>query len=113
MAAPQRLCAFSRIASNTGPGSPGERLMASNTYDGEHFRAVATHGYPEEYAAMQRIAQNTGGRGLPRCVEFVQRGGARALGDLAPANPSAASKRRCGVLTKSHRNMLARTAISD
>ena len=30
-AAPQRLCAFSSIASNTGARSPGEELMTRNT----------------------------------------------------------------------------------
>ena len=31
MAAPQRLCAFSRIASNTGARSPGEALITCST----------------------------------------------------------------------------------
>jgi hypothetical protein len=33
--------------------SPGELTPVFVTYDGECFRALATHGYPEEYAAMR------------------------------------------------------------
>src|SRR5215469_12351927 len=51
----------------------GAELGSLVTYDGEHFRALTTHGYPEEYAAVlhQPFPPTTFHRPLVKGAHFV------------------------------------------
>jgi GAF domain-containing protein len=65
----------------------GAELGSLVTYDGEHFRALTTHGYPEEYAAVlhQPFPPSTFHRALVDGEPFVHIADTTAI-DWVPGN---------------------------